>query len=195
MPAFPTGPHSHSTTNSNSLDLRAVTTPLARLQRRDAYSSDAIVRQEFGLTDLDGLDDVTINHYGPGANRAINSVLVPVAGGPHSDAAVRLASNIAAEWAAALTLLTVVPETTTDAEARAASERLDEYADSVAGESVETTVVHSDDVVSTIVAESGAHELLVIGASERSLFKRLFSGSLPDTLARETHAPIFVVSR
>jgi len=189
MPAFPNEQHAASTT------LNRLTMPLTRVQHRDRYSSDAVVRQEFGLSGLDELEDVTINHYGPGATQAIASVLVPVAGGPHSGAAVALADTIAAEWGAALTLLTVIPETSTDAEARAASERLDEYTDTVTESPVETAVVRSGDVVATIVQESNAHELLVIGASERSLFKRLFRGSLPSTLGRETRAPIFVVSQ
>lgn len=182
-------------TSIQSSYLHGVTTPLTRGQRRDTYSSDAVVRQEFGLASLDDLDDVTINHYGPGANQAITSILVPVAGGPHSEAAVALADNIASELGASLTLLTIIAEASTDAAERAASERLDEYTDIVAGSAVETAVVSSDDVVATIVQESDSHELLVIGASERSLFKQLFGGSLPNKLGRETHAPIFVVSQ
>lgn len=195
MSTFPNRPCPPRTTSIQSSYLHGVTTPLTHVQRRDTYSSDAVVRQEFGLTGLDELDDVTINHYGPGANHAITSILVPVAGGPHSEAAVALADNIASELGASLTLLTIIAETSTDAAERAASERLDQYTDIVAGSSVETAVVSSDDVFATIVRESDAYELLVIGASERSLFKRLFRGSLPNKLGRETHAPIFVVSQ
>nr|WP_279587224.1 universal stress protein [Halobacterium sp. R2-5] len=72
---------------------------------------------------------------------------------------------------------------------------MDAYTDSVADGSVEMSLVRSDDVVSTIAAESEAHELLVIGASERSLFKRFFSGSVPNKLRQETHAPMFVVGQ
>ena len=54
-----------------------------------------------------------------------------------------------------------------------------------------------DDICNELLdaPDAHAHELLVIGASERSLFKRLFRGSLPSTLGRETRAPIFVVSQ
>jgi APA family basic amino acid/polyamine antiporter len=159
------------------------------------FTGDALVRQEFGLDALDALDDVTINHYGPGTNRAITSILVPVAGGPHSDAAVTLANSIASEWSASLALLTVISETATDAERRDAEQRLAAYTETVTDGAVETAVVASDDVVATIAGESDEHELLVIGASEKSLFKRFFSGSVPNRLATETHAPIFVVSQ
>jgi|AntDeeMetagen681_2_1112603.scaffolds.fasta_scaffold18483_2 nucleotide-binding universal stress UspA family protein len=195
MPESPIESLSAKLASSRQTDLNSVSTPTRRLNRRAGYTSDAIVRQEFGLTDSEALEDLTINQYGPGTNQAINSVLVPVAGGPNSDAAVVLASSIASEWAASITLLTVVPEDTTDDQRRDAGERLDAYTDIVTGSPVETTLVRSNDVVSKIAAESEAHELLVIGASERSLFKQFFSGSVPNKLRRQTHAPMFVVSQ
>ena len=194
MQALPTESLSSRPTRIYPTQLNSKT-PLGRLKRRAGYTSDAIVRQEFGLSDSEALEDVTINQYGPGTNQTINSVLVPVAGGPNSDAAVALASSIASEWDASITLLTVVSEDASDHQRQGARQRLDVYTDSVTDGSVETTLVRSDDVVSTIAAESDAHEILVIGASERSLFKRFFSGSVPDKLRRTTRAPMFVVSQ
>jgi len=195
MPDFPSEPLSAFSTSILPTVLSEAGPLPRRLQRRTGYTSDAIVREEFGLTDSAGLEDVTINQYGPGTNRAVSSVLVPVAGGPNSDAAVTLADSIASEWGASVTLLTVVAEDASDDQRRSAAEQLAGYTDIVAGASVETEVVGSDDVVSAIAAESRAHELLVIGASERSLFSRFFSGSVPTKLRRETHAPMFVVSQ
>ncbi|NIC00987.1 universal stress protein [Halobacterium sp. R2-5] len=195
MPAFPTKspPFKFAITYPTGLSR---SNPLLRhVNRQDAYTGDAIVRQEFGFTDVEGLEDVTINHYGPGTNQAISSIFVPVAGGPNSDAAVTLASSIASEWAASITLLTVIPEGATDNQRQVADQRLDTYAEMVADSSVVTTLVRSDDVVPTIAKESVAHELLVIGASERSLFKRFFGGTIPEQLGQETHAPIFVISQ
>ncbi|WP_442908237.1 universal stress protein [Halobacterium sp. KA-6] len=195
MPAFPTNAPPSRATSIHPVSLREVSTPPRRLTRRTASTGDAIARQEFGFTDVEALDDVTITHYGPGTNQAINSILVPIAGGPNSDAAVTLASSIASEWAASITLLTVIPEGATDTQRQAANRRLETYAESVADSSVVTTLVRSDDVASAIATESVAHELLVIGASERSLFKRVFRGTIPEQLRQETHAPIFVISR
>ncbi|MFC7164629.1 universal stress protein [Halospeciosus flavus] len=195
MPAFPTNSPPSRATSIYPASLREVSTPPRRLTRRKASTGDAIARQEFGFTDVEALDDVTITHYGPGTNQAINSILVPIAGGPNSDAAVTLASSIASEWAASITLLTVIPEGAADTQRQAANRRLETYAESMADSSVVTTLVRSDDVASAIATESVAHELLVIGASERSLFKRFFRGTIPEQLRQETHAPIFVISR
>lgn len=195
MPNFPTESLSANPTRIHPTHLNSNNTPPHRLKRRAGYTSDAIIRQEFGLTDSEALEDVTINQYGPGTNQAINSVLVPVAGGPNSDAAVALANSIASEWGASIRVLTVVSKDPTDDLRRDAAERLDAYTDSVTESPVETTLVCSDDVVSTIAAESDAHEILVIGASERTLFKRFFSGSVPNKLRQKTRAPMFVVSQ
>lgn len=195
MPDLPNDSLSAKLTSLRPTRLNSVSTPPRRLNRRAGHTSDAIVREEFGLTDSEALEDVTINQYGPGAHQAINSVLVPIAGGPNSDAAVTLASSIASEWGASITLLTVVSEDATDDQRRDASRRLDAYTDIVTGGPVETALVRSDDVVSKLAAESQAHELLVIGASERSLFKRVFSGSVPNKLRQRTRAPMFVVSQ
>jgi nucleotide-binding universal stress UspA family protein len=177
-------------TEPNSTD-----TPTRRAKRRGAYTGDAIVRHEFGLDDLVGLDELTIERYGPPASQRIESILVPVAGGPNSDAAVALASNVAAGWDASVTLLTVVPTDATDERTETAETTLRDYADEAAVDTVETAVVASDDVVSTIAGESDAHDLLVVGASERSLFARVFRGSIPERLGETTRAPMFVVSR
>jgi nucleotide-binding universal stress UspA family protein len=195
MPDSPNDSLSAKLTTLHQTRLDSINTPLRRLNRRGGYTSDAIVRQEFGLSDSEALEDVTINQYGPGTNQAINSLLVPIAGGPNSDAAVTLASSIASEWDTSITLLTVVSEDATDDQKQSAVERLDAYTDSVTNSPVETTLVRSDDVVSTIAAESNAHEILVIGASERTLFKRFFSGSVPSKLRQKTRAPMFVVSQ
>lgn len=193
MPDLPNNSLSAELTSLHQTLLNSVNTPPRHLKRRAGYTSDAIVRQEFGLSDSEALEDLTINQYGPGTNQTINSVLVPVAGGPNSDAAVRLASSIASEWGASITLLTVVSEDTPDDQKQAADERLKAYTDIVTDGPVETMLVRSDDVVSTIAAESDAHEILVIGASEQTLFKRFFSGSVPSKLREKTRAPMFVV--
>lgn len=195
MPAFPTNAPPSRATSIYPASLREVSTPPRRNKRRTASTGDAIARQEFGFTDVEALDDVTITHYGPGTNQAINSILVPIAGGPNSDAAVTLASSIAAEWTALITVLTVIPESATDNQRQTANQRLETYAETVTDSSVVTTLRRSDDVASAIATESVAHELLVIGASERSLFKRFFRGTIPEQLRHETHAPIFVISR
>lgn len=155
-----------------------------------------MTRHELGLGDLDGLDgNVTIDRYGPATHRSIDDVLVPVAGGPNTDAVLGLAGNIASSWDASITLLTVLPEDATAGRERTAKDRLEDYASTLDGVRVETRLRTADDVVASITALTERFELVVIGASEQSLFGQLFHSSIPDRLDRNAQAPIFVVSR
>lgn len=147
----------------------------------------------WGLPDLDA--DVSITQFGPRTRRVLDSILVPVAGGPNSAAAVDIAADLARYWNAPLHLLTVVAPSSDDAARAAAAERLREHADGVDAVSVDVDVLGRDDVVSALTERARAADLVVIGGSERSLFRRLFSGTIPDRLARRSATPIFVVER
>jgi nucleotide-binding universal stress UspA family protein len=155
-----------------------------------------MTRHELGLGDLDGLDDdVTVDRYGPATRRSISDVLVPVAGGPNTDAVLGLAGNIASSWDASITLLTVLPEDADTDRKRAAGDRLEDYASTLEGVRVETRLETADDVVDSIAALTERFELVVIGDSEQSLFGQFFHSSIPDRLDRNARAPILVVSQ
>lgn len=155
-----------------------------------------MVRHELGLYDLDGLDDeVTIDHFGAPTSRSVSEILVPVAGGPNTEDALILAGNLATGWNASVTILTVLPRSADEDRKRAARDRLQVYADTLDGVPVETRLEAGDDVVATITALTDEFELVVIGGSEQSLFRRIFRGSIPDRLNKNTRVPIFVVSR
>lgn len=195
MKLLSTTPFPRSNSSHARLGFRGRTSAPRHARRRDLNRQDATVRHELDLDDLDGLEDVSIDRYGPSSSRTIESILVPVAGGPNSDVALRFARNIATSWGASLTLLTVLSTSADDEERRDAEDRLRDYADSVTEVPVETRLETDGDVVSTIAAATEEHELVVIGGSEQSLFQRFFSGSIPERLGRETRAPIFVLSR
>lgn len=168
--------------------------PTARSLWAGHESTDATVRHELGLGDLSGIEsEVTLEQYGPTTRRTIESILVPVAGGPHSDVAVRLAANIAESWDAAVQLLTVLAPSADDRERSDAEARLRTYAETVEVVPVETRVETRDDVVSALADLTRRHELVVIGASEGSLFRRFFRGTIPSRLGSASGAPIFVV--
>lgn len=197
MTAFPRQPHTPRNRRSSIVHRFRPTArhrrPTARFRRAER-STDAVVRHELGLGDLSGIDaDVTLEQYGPTTRKAIESILVPVAGGPHSDVAVRLAANIAESWGASLHLLTVVSPSADEREREDAEANLRTYADSVETVPVESRLETHEDVVAAIADRTPTHELVVIGASEGSLFRRVVRGTIPERLGSESRAPIFVV--
>lgn len=149
--------------------------------------------ERWGLTDLP--DDVSVRQYGPAARDVVESILVPIAGGPNSHATVRVSVEVAREWDARLELLTVVAAGADSARRMKAEARLHNHADGISGVRTGLDVVASDDVVSTIDRRSQEHALIVIGDSERSVFRRIFTGSVPKRLTEETDVPIIVVER
>lgn len=146
-----------------------------------------------GLTDLP--DDVSVSHYGPATRDVVESILVPIAGGPNSHATVRVSVEVARDLVARLEFLTVVAAGADSARRMKAEGRLHNHADEISGVRTELDVVASDDVVSTIDRRSQEHALIVIGDSERSVFRRIFTGSVPRRLTEETDVPIIVVEQ
>jgi nucleotide-binding universal stress UspA family protein len=59
--------------------------------------------------------------------------------------------------------------------------------------SVRFEVVSTDARQETIVAESHSHDLLVMGASRKSVIKKLFFGSLAETVAQKIRKPLLIV--
>jgi len=59
--------------------------------------------------------------------------------------------------------------------------------------SVSIDVISTDARQETIVAESNHHDLLVMGASQKSVIKKLFFGSLAETVAQKCRKPLLIV--
>jgi nucleotide-binding universal stress UspA family protein len=59
--------------------------------------------------------------------------------------------------------------------------------------SVSIDVISTDARQETIVAESNNHDLLVMGASQKSAIKKLFFGSLAETVAQKCRKPLLIV--
>lgn len=157
-------------------------------------SGDVLLRDEldtWGLVDLER--SVSITHFGPRTRRALTSILVPLAGGPNSEIAIGVAVELAQYWNASLALLTVVSPSGDESVGMEADARLHNYADSIDTVPVDTHVCTHENVVGAITERARDHDLVVIGGSERSLFRRLFSGTVPKQLAERSETPMFVV--
>jgi K+-sensing histidine kinase KdpD len=173
-----------------------VTHRVPHRRKRPLAASQATAPREvelWGLTDLP--DDVSISHYGPATRDVVESILVPIAGGPNSHATVRVSVEVARDLDARLELLTVVAAGADSARRMKAEARLHNHANGISGVRTELDVVASDDVVSTIDRRSQEHALIVIGDSERSVFRRIFTGSVPKRLTEGTDVPIIVVEQ
>ena len=127
----------------------------------------------------------------PGTRTQYVNVLVPVAGGPNSDLALRIAGMLANETLGTVTVLHVrtrrsrpldIAALITDA-CRGASLPCERYSGKVAV---------GDDPRAIILREARAADLVVLGATE-GRFRQLLTASLPADIARSCDQPLVVV--
>jgi len=119
-------------------------------------------------------------------------VLVPTAGGPDSDLSAEVASVLRAEADAEVTLLHVVDDETRRADGEAF---LDEWAEAHDLDDVERVVDASGDVEGAIADHAAESTMVVIGATERGLLRRLVMGSLVFDVVDEVDCSVLLAER
>ncbi len=125
---------------------------------------------------------------------AVESILVPIAGGPHVRAAVNGAGAIARENDAEISLLAVTGETV---DAETAADYLESgqsilettYGGSI---DVDTTVGTGTSAESVIVDAAPEHDIIVLGASRKGALRGRLVGSVPRQVVRQTEETVIV---
>jgi uncharacterized hydrophobic protein (TIGR00271 family) len=147
-----------------------------------------------------------------GKGLAIESILVPTAGGPHAPLAIGLAlvlarhygSKVRAVYVAGLSASQAevlegeqrIQDTFTMMKEKAASAlRQDEDSDLMQGIEIESKVIRAGDVVEGIALASQEADLAFIGASEESMIDQVLFGNLPRQVASECKTPVIMVRR
>lgn len=140
--------------------------------------------------------DIAIVRYR--ARRPLRSILVPVAGGPNSRLAVKLAVNLA--WAgeegpAKVTMLHVVPTGARGADRVRAEQVFRDASEAVDYEKLEQRVAEGTDVVETILTQAQGYDLVVLGATEEPLFRNLLMGNMAEQISRRAAVTVVMVKR
>lgn len=130
--------------------------------------------------------DVVVLRAAAQSGAACGRILVPTAGGPHANVALRLAERMTRAGDGVLTALYVEPDAGDEDDAREVGLRqlrraLDE-AGVEAGDRVRLQVVLSDRPPAGIAQVAPEHDLLLVGASDRGFAQRVLFGTLPDRL-------------
>lgn len=151
---------------------------------------------------LDGVDDVSLTIscdtiVVPRTNRTrnVDSVLVPVARGPHSGMAVDVGVALARQNESSLELLHVYDPD--DADAEGAGESVLDHGVARAGdyEPVETTLHEAGDVPEYIVEYTAGFDVTVLGAPRDGLIRQFVLGTVPDTVSARTDGTVLVAHR
>ena len=131
--------------------------------------------------------DLYVERVGREAD-GVESVLLPVAGGPHVGAAARIARAIALRNDARVVVFSVAAgdHGVDEADAFVAEGR-----EALAGTNddelrVETKITRGDDVTDRIVDEAADHDVIVLGTTRQGAIRRTLVGSVPRRVVERT---------
>ncbi|MFB6159706.1 MAG: universal stress protein [Haloferacaceae archaeon] len=126
-----------------------------------------------------------------------SSILVPVARGPHSGLATKVAEAIARASDCWMELFHVVPADASEREGADADRLLDAYEYRLADDvEVDHHVVGAADPAEKIVEHSLYHDMTVLGAPEKGTLRRFLFGSTTDEVTRDVESvPVLTVHR
>ncbi|MDJ1430885.1 universal stress protein [Halostagnicola sp. A-GB9-2] len=125
---------------------------------------------------------------------SVDSILVPVAGGPNTTDAATVAGTLARANDASVELVHVVADRTEET-VEAGRELLTRTSSELgAVESVSETVLEGP-VVETITERADDHDLIVIGAAESGVLRRVLVGNVPEEIGREADSAVIMVKR
>ncbi|WP_435128170.1 amino acid permease [Halobaculum sp. D14] len=135
--------------------------------------------------------DVLVERVGDGVSEgAMESVLVPTAGGPHSEYAAEVAASIARMNDASVTLLHVQAPGGDDGRSV-----LEDAAAALDGVDVDTELVESDDATAAIVDRTDGYDLTIVGASREPFLQQIVFGALPEAVARRSRSTVIMARR
>lgn len=126
----------------------------------------------------------------------IDSVLVPVAGGPHDEFARETAASIARRNDATLRFLHVHASEKTELSRSAAETLLRDAAnDARSVSTVEADLVEADDIAGTITDRTAEHDLTLLGVTRGGLLQQRLVGSVSEAVARHAAGSVILAKR
>lgn len=169
----------------------ATSAGVVTVERPASESPGAGIRR--GITDRivasTPTDAVVANGHGDLDDLA--SILVPVAGGPHTELTVETARALANHTNAWVELFTVVPENPTADERSTGAEYLATARQSLGTfEEFDTWLYEHDDPAMAIAEQSDYYDAVVMGAPTKGRIRRTVFGSTPDSVDQSVDIPV-----
>lgn len=128
--------------------------------------------------------------------RSLSSILVAVAGGPHSGLAIDVARTLAGANDAWVELFHVLSPDASDERRREATSYLDAAADRLGDfDSFDTWTIEAADAAEAIVEQSEYYDLTVMGAPTKGRLQRFVFGSTTGRVREEAECPVVVARR
>jgi len=171
---------------------RAAEAAAGRSERREpapVFSStiDAVVRES-------PCDIAVVKQRGI---EKVDSILVPVRGGPHAELAMRLARDLGKRFGAQVVVLHIVPKGLGERACQHEQEALDRFVKEHGGRKAKGLLLEATSVRSAIIREAAHHNLVVMGASAHPSNAapdgRFLFGTVADAVATKARPTVVVV--
>ncbi|WP_266079383.1 universal stress protein [Haladaptatus caseinilyticus] len=131
--------------------------------------------------------DVLVEKIGPA--EAVESILVPVAEGPHAAFAVDVARAIALANDARIHLLRVVAGGSIQAE-----NLIPNMANRVEPAQV-WTEIRTGNVTEIVIEEASEHDITILGSTRRGMLRRQLVGTVPQSVGRRAETTVIITRR
>ncbi|WP_396613529.1 universal stress protein (plasmid) [Haloferax sp. S1W] len=137
--------------------------------------------------------DVFVERIGQEAD-GVDSILLPVAGGPHVGAAATVARAIADRNDARILIYSVATPTFGMDGAQQFVKEASETVNSTPpfGTTVETKVYESENATTAITEESESHDIVVVGATRKGPLRRRLIGSVAKRVVKQTDTTVIL---
>lgn len=171
------------------------------------YNADLVVldadmfSEEFGLRRRDirriarGAPCDVLVVSGTDTFENLRTVLVPIAGGPHSGLAVEVATALDEAIGVWVDVLHVIPPLASVEDRETATRLLSDAVDKFDSDRADDWLLELEDVAGAIIEESQQYDLTILGTPERSRLKRFLFGSTTDAVVDEAGVPVIVAWR
>lgn len=163
------------------------------------YQSSSGMRSLLGLESFDDgsvpetCDTIIINRIEE--LEAVNSILVPIARGPHSELAIETGLALARQNDASLELLHV-SQPSNDEEPERGEEVLAKGADILSGyEPADQILLEAEDIPEAIIEYAEPFDVTIFGAPREGLLRQFMLGTIPKEVSEEASGTVLVVHR
>ena len=129
--------------------------------------------------------------------KELKSIFLPTAGGPHARFAAQVACFIARVTQAKLTAGIVIDPTLPPEDREKQLAWLEKTFEEVdVGEvKLEKRGIEAKSVLVGIIQESNKHDLVIIGSSNEPIWRRMFFGSIPKIVAKQSRSSVMMVKK
>jgi nucleotide-binding universal stress UspA family protein len=126
----------------------------------------------------------------------IETILLPVAGGPNTKLAATTAGSLARAHDADLHVITIRSPTNSSREHTQAESMLQQVISNFTQvPTITQEVIEDESVTEAIVDQSEDFDLMILGAASNTLLRRSLIGSMPEQIGRESSCPIIIAKR